>query len=359
MIQFLFIFFFPFLLYSYNYNQSKIINLAIQNNLYQNITFKNLLFYRNGEFYIKDNQFYLSNKRNLKSELISDIKGFFKNKNQFKNINNHPQCRFPARFFFLKKELNISDKIFPKIKCQSFQEYKNKAPADKIYMVFASANLKDPSSMMGHTFFKFEGKNYKNKIVTHAVSFYTFINSMNPFKLLYENIFPGMDGFFVLNPYKNVLYNYLENENRNIWEYKLNLTNYQKKFIYYHIWELKDIKMRYYFTSFNCSTVDLFIVSIIKPSLLNDYKYYITPLDLMKIMKKNNLLRQGKLLPSDEWFIKLIESQLSFTTIYKIKNYVQDGNVKKLSKFKKFYAKLLIEVYSLYLEKQNKISKKI
>ena len=79
MIQFLFIFFFPFLLYSYNYNQSKIINLAIQNNLYQNITFKNLLFYRNGEFYIKDNQFYLSNKRDLKSELISDIKGFFKN----------------------------------------------------------------------------------------------------------------------------------------------------------------------------------------------------------------------------------------------------------------------------------------
>jgi hypothetical protein len=256
----LFFFFFLFFhfLYSQKLTSSDIINLALKKKLYKKNTFKILLFNDN-KFYIEDKKFYLSGKKSLKEELIADIKGFFKDKNDFRNINNHPQCRFPARFLFLKKELNLSDNIFPKINCPKLLEYKKKAPADNIYMVFVSANLKDPSSMMGHTFFKYEGLNYKKKEVSHAISFFTFINTLNPFKLLYENIGPGMKGFFVLRPYKEILYSYLENENRNIWEYKLKLNNYQKKLIYYHIWELKDIKMKYYFTSFNCATVDLFI----------------------------------------------------------------------------------------------------
>lgn len=349
--------FIPFIfLFAKSDNQSYVLNLALQKHLYKMPVFKSLLFYKD-KFYINDNKFYLSSNRDLKSELIADIKGFFEKKDKFKNINNHPQCKFPARFMFIKKELNLSNSIFPKINCPALTEYKQKAPAKNIYMVFASANIKSPSSMMGHTFFKFEGT-YKNQKTSHAISFYTFINTINPFKLIYENIASGMKGIFGLSPYKDVLYNYLENENRNIWEYKLNLTSYQKKFIFYHIWELKDIKMKYYFTSFNCSTVDLFIISIINPSILNDYKYYITPLDLMKLINKHKLIKKTKLMPSDEWFIKLTEAQLNLKTIYKIKNVVENNNIKELSTFHNFYAKLLIKLYALYLFKQHKISKK-
>jgi hypothetical protein len=355
------IFFFSFLFFSFLYSkelsQSKIINLALKKKLYKTETFKALLFY-NKKFYIKDKRFYLSKNISLKNELITDIKGFFKNKNKFKNIDNHPQCRFPARFFFLKKELNLSDKIFPKINCPSLLEYKNKAPADNIYIVFASANLKDPSSMMGHTFFKYEGINYRKRKVSHAISFFTLINTLNPLKLIYKNIGPGMKGFFVLKPYDEILYNYLENENRNVWEYKLKLNNYQKKLIYYHIWELKDIKMKYYFTSFNCATVDLFIVAAAKPSLMKEYKFYITPLDLIKKINKQKLIFYSRLIPSDEWFIKLIEGQLSFFMIYKIKNLVENEDINELKKINNFYEKLLIQTYSIYLFKKHKISKK-
>ncbi len=356
MIKFIFVFssFFLFLCANTIY-ENKVIDLALKKKLYDNKVFKSLLFYKN-KFFIKDKNFYLSVKRNLKSELIADIKGFFKKSTDFKNINNHPQCKFPARFLFLKHSLNLPDNIFPKIECPELEEYKKKAPADNIYIVFASANLKDPSSMMGHTFFKFEGVNYKSRKVSHAVSFFTLINTFNPFKLIYENIGPGMKGFFVLRPYKEILYNYLENQNRNIWEYKLKLNNFQKKFIYYHIWELRNIKMKYYFTAFNCATVDLFIVSIINPDILKNYQYYISPLDLIKLINKFKLIKKGILIPSDEWFIKLIEEQMNFFKIYKIKIAVENKNINKLSELNNFYEKLLAQIYAIYLFKHRKLS---
>ena len=355
MIKLIFLFLFSLSLYANNINEYKIINLSIKKNLYKSSTFKNLLFYKD-KFYIQDKKFYLSSKKNLKDELVADIKGFFKNKNQFKNINNHPQCKFPARFLFIRKELNISKNIFPNIKCPDFEEYKKKAPANNIYIIFASANLKDPSSMMGHTFFKFEGKNYKNKKVTHAISFFTFINTLDPLKLIYENIGPGMKGIFVLRPYKDILYNYLENENRNVWEYKLKLNKFQKKFLYYHIWELRNIKMKYYFTSFNCSTVDLFILASIKPELMHNYKYYISPLDLVKLINKKKLIEKSNLLPSDEWFIKLTEEQLDFFTIYKIKMAIKNKDIKSLQKLNNYYSKLLAKLYAIYLFKHHNLS---
>jgi len=340
-------FFFSYLI------SNQITNQVIQKQLYNSDRWKALLHY-NKKFEITDKKFFISKNPTLKNELTSDIKAFLNTKKYAPNKS--PQCRFPARFLFIKKELNLKDNLFPKANCPDLEIYKQKAPYKNISLIFASENIKSPSSMMGHTFFKFSGKGLSN-----SISFYTFINSYNPLKLFYENIITGMKGYFILRPYRETLYNYLEGEKRNVWEYHLKLTPFEKQMIYYHTWELKDIKMKYYFTSYNCATVVFYILASANPKILKDNKLWLTPLSLVKIANKYKMIDKSNLLPSDEWFIKLLENKVTFSQIRKIKNIIESkefSNFKNLKLTKKnFYFITLAETYSIYLYKNNQLLK--
>ncbi|MDQ7066828.1 MAG: DUF4105 domain-containing protein [Sulfurimonas sp.] len=161
--------------------------------------------------------------------------------------------------------------------------------------------------MMGHTFLKFSGKNLRGREVAHAVTFYTVIESMNPLTLIYQNTISGMKGMFALQPYKKTKENYLQKENRNVWEYKLSLSSYRKKLIYYHAWELKGIEMSYYFTSYNCATVIYNMLSLANPKIYNQKKLWITPLDTVKFLYKYDLIKESQLFPSNTWLVKMLE----------------------------------------------------
>jgi hypothetical protein len=336
-------------------NQSTIINLANNSKLYNSNRWKALLHY-DDKLYIKDKRFILSNNFSLKNELDATIKSFYAPKENYPNINNHPQCRFPARFLFITHELNISKDEFPKINCPAFNIYNLKAPADKISLVYASENVKNPTSMMGHTFLKFSGINYQNRKVNHAITFYTVIQSQNPLTLLYQNIFSGMKGMFALQPYRIILTQYTQRENRNVWEYQLKLSNYQKKLIYYHVWELKDVKMKYFFTSYNCSTVIYYALSLANPKIYNDRKLWISPLNTVKYLYKYNLFQKATLIPSDEWLVKMIEENSNQNSINKVKEIVNNKKYEDINNLN-FYSLKLLSAYTNLLYNNKKIDK--
>jgi hypothetical protein len=273
--------------------------------------------------------------------------------NHYQNINEHAQCKFPARFLFITHELNISKNEFPKINCPDFKLYNEKAPADNISVIYASENVKNPSSMMGHVFLKFSGKNYQNKKVNHAITFYTVIDNINPISLLYQNTIPGMKGLFALQPYKKIEQNYTKKENRNIWEYQLSLTNYRRKLIYYHVWELKGINMKYYFTSYNCSTVIYDMLSLANPKIYDDKKIWITPLTSVKYLYKYNLIKKARLYPSNSWLTKMIEdtnidinnTQNLKNKIFDISKYKSPNKIPNERQFKSGYINLNEEKY--------------
>lgn len=349
--RFFLLFFFPILLYS---SQEKILNKANNLKLYEKNEWKALLHY-NGSFNIKDKKFILSQSFSLKNELITTIKYFYTSQENYHNINNHPQCKFPSRLLFISHELNVSDSEFPKINCPNFNTYKMKAPADKISLIYASENVKNPSSMMGHTFLKYSGKNYQNREVEHAITFYTILDGTNLVTLAYQNIFSGMKGLFALLPYKKIVEQYTKKENRNVWAYQLKLSEYRKKLIYYHIWELKGIDMKYFFTSYNCSTVIYYALSLVNPKIYDDNKLWITPLDIVKLLYKYNLIEKSELSPSNEWLIKMTAEGLDSYKINNIKSIVENRSYNKISKLDINSLKLL-EAYSSVKYKDNDIN---
>ena len=105
------------------------------------------------ESQVDDPNFFMSpeGKHNPQAELDATIRGFFLAPDEVKERRDHPLERFPLRFKWLCKELNI-DKTktaydHPKI----IQDFIDDYEPDYIKLVFPSAYINSPASMFGHT----------------------------------------------------------------------------------------------------------------------------------------------------------------------------------------------------------------
>lgn len=77
----------------------------------------------------------------------------------------------------------------------------------------------------------------------------------------------GYPGLFALVPYQEKLSEYRSLENRDLWEYRLNLTQAETERMVEHVWELKQIKFDYFFFDENCSYRLLELLQVARPSL--------------------------------------------------------------------------------------------
>jgi hypothetical protein len=82
-----------------------------------------------------------------------------------------------------------------------------------------------------------------------------------------RGIFGGYRGYFSTIPYYLKVQEYRDIENRDIWEYRLNLTEPQIRRLLMHAWELGNASFDYYFFKENCSYHLLSLLEYADPSL--------------------------------------------------------------------------------------------
>src|SRR5699024_8584456 len=89
-------------------------------------------------------------------------------------------------------------------------------------------------------------------------------------------------------------------ENRDIWEYDLNLSKSQIDWIIAHLWELKDIDIDYYFTDENCSfrLLELIRVALPEKHLLDHMRLTELPVDTVRTLQKHKLITGRHYRPS-------------------------------------------------------------
>lgn len=332
--------FFIFITKSFaNYNDNLINQLSLSHK------WKGLLHIRNNTPKINNATFLLSYSNfSLENEMIETIKSF----EDGKNI-----CKYPARYLFLKDK--IKNNKFKSKKCTEFNNYIKQTNVDTIDLVFTSENIQNPSSMMGHVFFKLNSTKSDSIKKENSISFFTFINTYNIPLLISNSLFLGMKGYFVLSPYKEQKSKYLYEENRSLWEYRLKLNEEEKKLILYHFWELKDIDIKYLFTGFNCATIIDDILSITKEDY-QESSLWVTPKDVIKNAKKNKIIDNVKMIPSLEWELSMLSENISKI---KIDNIIKIFNKHEFEKFNFFnfsknikdkrLEKYFISTYSNYL----------
>ncbi len=292
-------------------------------------TWASLLHVADGKANIKTPDFLLSLPDfSLDNELAATIQFLYSGKDEPKNTTNRdasaaPVCRFPARYLWLKSELNLPP--LPIDGCADLSEFKQRAPADRIAIVFASENLAQPSSMMGHILLKLSGDNPLGKPVEHAISFITDAGGMNLPKLFFDSMVVGKKGFFTLSPYDEKLNLYLREEQRSIWEYELTLDSVQRALIQAHLIELKQTDLTYFFQNYNCATVIDFIIAIGASQQLPVDALWLTPKDVIKRAQTLKLIGASRVIAPNRWLIRAINEQINRTDRETVKQAVDEG----------------------------------
>ncbi len=272
--------------------------------LYKNEQWLRLLHYRMAdpeeESEIDSDLFFISpnGKTDPQDELRETIRGMLceKNLREFDtpvdSLNFHPYCKFPARKTFLQKHLGISDSLFPSdnYSCERKNSWLKEHNTTKVTLIFASSYMNNPASVFGHTFLRFDSKkNNKSRAMLNYALNYGATNLHAPGPLYVINgLLGGYKGVYSFFPYYNAIQSYANMEQRDMWEYGLNLDSAQINTLVDHVWELGDTWMDYYFFDENCSYNILTILDVVNPGwkLSDDYEYFAVPVETLKSIER-------------------------------------------------------------------------
>lgn len=259
---------------------------------------------------IDDPRFFLSpeGKRDPKKELEGTIRGFFQDE---KTDEGHPRCRFVARYAWLKERLAIDESRLPPVSCKEFDEAYSKVKPKSAVLVFPAAYVNGPASTFGHTLIRIDS-DYQSKLLSYAATYAAFADDTNGVLYAFKGIFGFYKGYFTILPYYDKIKEYNDLEQRDIWEYRLNLSEEEVSKMLLHLWELKDIYSDYYFFDENCSYTLLYLFEAARPSLhlTDEFGAWVIPIDTLRAVKREGLVESVEYRPSKGTRIRYLASLL-------------------------------------------------
>ena len=187
-------------------------------------------------------------KTDLNAELKAEVELF--------SLNGQPdneslQCRFPARYQWLKQ-------FYPEWQdqsCSELDDWKAEVGAHKLTLIFPASYLNSPSSMYGHTLIRLDREDEtKSKLLSYSVNFAANADPTdNELVFSYKGLAGGYPGVVSILPYYAKVNEYSHLEHRDVWEYQLNLSEQEVEQFVNHIWETKETEFDYFFFDENCS----------------------------------------------------------------------------------------------------------
>ncbi len=239
---------------------------------------------------IDDADFFLAKDgyENAQAELNATLEAFFslEAKDDTSSI-----CRFPARYSWLQDQLNGVD--FPTASCKKYEKVFNHIDPNSVTIVFPSAHINSPASMFGHTFLRINSS-FNSKLLSYAVNYAADADESKENGVVFaiKGLIGGYDGKYSLLPYYDKLKEYRDSEQRDIWEYDLNLSKEETIRMFRHIWELNDIASAYFFFTENCSYNMLWLLEVARPSLhlREHFTYQVAPLETVHVAKEEQLI---------------------------------------------------------------------
>jgi hypothetical protein len=220
--------------------------------------YKSKLFGRDGVISdVHTSRFFLSptGRTNPKSELKATITAIFA-KQSMDDLDAHGQCRFVARFNWLKSRLDWQSNALPDVECPGFNKWSLDGQVESISFVFASGYLDNPASYFGHPLLVFNRNSSEShdKLLDTSLN-YGAITPGTDNALVYaaKGLFGGYEAGFSNFQFYYHNHNYGENELRDLWNYQLDLNEEKVNQIVSHTWELLGNKFSYFFLHDNCA----------------------------------------------------------------------------------------------------------
>lgn len=264
-----------------------------------------------------DPQFFnaANGKTDPQAELEATLKVFFSDEPETDRTQN-PQCRFIARYHWLKQELKFDSRRLPEQPCGRYRRWRDTLNPGAITLVFPAAYLNNPASLYGHTLLRIDARDQdeRTRLLSYAINYAAATDETNGLVFAVRGLFGGYPGLFGIGPYYVKVREYNDLENRDIWEYELNFDDAEIERLLMHVWELGPIRFDYFFFDENCSYHLLSLFDVARPGLrLTDgFPAWAIPADTVRaVVEEQGLLRRVTYRPARSTLLQHRQAQLS------------------------------------------------
>jgi hypothetical protein len=272
---------------------NELVEQARERNIAQRSEWLNLLHYKPYPYWpgmrslADDPAFFNASdgKTDAAAELEATLTGFFSTAAETDKAQN-PQCRFIARYHWLKEELHFDPTRLPEQPCKRFYQWRASLDPHEITLVFPAAYLNNPASMYGHTLLRIDAKDQdeRTRLLAYSISYAAGTDETSGLIFAVRGLFGGYPGVFAITPYYLKVREYSDIENRDVWEYQLTLTPAEIDRLLMHTWELGPTRFDYYFFDENCAYHLLSLLEVARPGLeLTDrFRWWAIPSDTVR-----------------------------------------------------------------------------
>jgi hypothetical protein len=265
-------------------------------------TWLKLLHYEKGthESSVIDKKFFLASEggSNPKSELIKTIEAYFK-PFDMNDSNQHAQCRFPARYFWLSKHIDLPQYKLINSKCKDLSKWKLLKKTQSISVMFVSGYLGNPASAFGHSFIKLnQSSSDISNLFDTTISYGALLPpKYNMPEYIARGLFGGYSAAYSDKYFYHEDVAYSNQEVRDMWEYHLKLTDDEKIFFLLHAWELIGKKFQYFFLNRNCGyKVSEFLELLYEEPLIMSASVWYAPIETFYRLKELDSQKSGQVI---------------------------------------------------------------
>jgi hypothetical protein len=210
-------------------------------------------------------------------------------------------CVFPARANWLSGYFDVQRPAG--LACAGLQKWRAQFQRDHLVIVFPAMYMHNPASVFGHTFFRFDAADKQRHPVplSTAMSYYAAVGSAGgTLNYIGQGLSGGFDGVFEIRPYFEKIRKYSDNEDRDLWEYELDMSAGDIAQLIDHVWEVRGHTFHYFFMDENCSyrLISILDVVLAPHNMRMDLHGDVMPLDTLQLLARRNLVRKASYVPS-------------------------------------------------------------
>lgn len=276
-------------------------------------------------------------KTNPQAELAATLTQFFSD--ELVGRSKQPaQCAFVARYHWLKDKLQFDAHRLPPQPCERFTRWFNEFNAEAISVIFPTGFMNNPASMFGHTFLRIDAKGQtpQTRILDYTINYAAEVPPNAGPEYAIKGAFGLYPGHFSTIPYYLKVQEYRDIENRDIWEYRLDLTDEQVRRLLMHTWELGNAYFDYFFFDENCSFHIMSLIEAAEPSihLLDRFPFYAIPVDTVRLVAKSGLVREVVSRPSRSTLVRRKREAMNQEERYWLNRLIRDPEALKSEPFR-------------------------
>lgn len=262
-----------------------------------------------GRSYVDDPDYFLHEKG--ATDPVAELRASV---DQLQPSDSEARCDYPARYRFLRQHLDWSEESGLS-HCEEYQEWREHMPNERVALIFPASYLNSPSSMFGHTLLRVDtGEDEDGVWLSRAINFgATTGEDDNSMLYIYRGLFGGYPGRFTNVPYVNKIQDYAHLENRDMWEYELNLNEEERAWLIEHLWELRDVEFDYLFLDENCSFRLLELIDLARPGtdIMSDFRLTEVPVDTVRTLDQSDFIEGSTYRPSKSRELEALSGTLN------------------------------------------------